>query len=56
MEVEVTVTLRLVLTVVALSLCLKVYDEETGAFFYYNKRTGESQWTKPAQVTGNVGL
>lgn len=25
----------------------KVYDESTGAFYYYNKRTGESSWTKP---------
>ena len=25
----------------------KVFDEESGAYFYYNEQSGESQWTKP---------
>ena len=27
-----------------------VFDPETGDYFYFNKKTGESQWTKPATV------
>jgi hypothetical protein len=28
----------------------KVYDESTGAYFYFNSKTGESQWTKPVNL------
>ena len=29
-----------------------VFDPDTGDYFYFNKKTGESQWTKPATVKG----
>ena len=34
----------------------KVVDERSGAFYYYNKRTGTSSWTKPALMKGNDDL
>ena len=31
----------------------KCFDSETGAYFYYNRRTGESLWTKPSLLRGS---
>ena len=30
-----------------LSVYDKLYDEESGMYYYYNNKTGESQWVKP---------
>jgi hypothetical protein len=32
----------------------KMYDASTGSYYYFNSKTGESQWTKPKLLGSSV--
>ena len=45
-----TMRARRRIQMMALGAFEKVYDEESDTFFYFNKKTGQSTWTKPKSL------